>query len=221
MKRIFEITGDGSATYKVEDWDEPYHSRHGAIQESLHVFIANGLRLCQQESIRVLEMGFGTGLNALLSLLEIEGKACAIEYTALEAYPLDNAEVKQLNYLDKLGAPHLSDAFWRMHSGPWAEDIPISPSFTLHKINTDFRDYRATGKFDLVYFDAFSPRVQPELWTSMQFERMYAALETNGILVTYCAKGSVRRAMQENGFRVERLHGPPGKREMLRASKIR
>lgn len=219
MKRHIEVTADGSTTLRVEAWNEPYHSMHGAIRESLHVFIKNGLYLCNKKELRILEIGFGTGLNALLSLMEAENRQNAIRYTGIEAFPLTAQEIDQLNYLQQLNAPAYRDVFNRMHACPWETENQLTPSFTLIKNQCDILLFSAEMQFDLIYFDAFGAGVQPELWTEAVFNQMYRALDDGGILVTYAARGSVRRAMQAVGFRVERLPGPPGKREMLRALK--
>lgn len=219
MKRHIEVTADGSTTLRVDAWDEPYHSMHGAIQESRHVFIKNGLYLCGKRALRILEIGFGTGLNALLSLMEAESRQLAILYTAIEAYPLTLPEIGQLNYLEQLKTPEYSDCFKQMHSCPWEKENVLTPYFTLVKNNCNILRFSADRLFDLIYFDAFGAGVQPELWTEAVFRQMYRALDNGGILVTYAARGSVRRAMQAVGFSVERLPGPPGKREMLRAVK--
>ncbi len=219
MRRFPETTADGSTTFRVAAWDEPYHSTHGAIQESRHVFIQMGLRKSVQNPVRILEIGFGTGLNALLSLMEARDGQKEIFYTAIEAFPLSMEEVGQLNYLEQLQAPAYAEAFANMHSAPWETESPISPFFVLKKLRCDILEFSSDASYDLVYFDAFGANVQPELWTPDVFAGMYRALNPQGILVTYAAKGSVRRAMLAAGFQVERLPGPPGKREMLRALK--
>ncbi len=218
MKRHIQITGDGSSTLRLDQWDEPYHSIHGAIQESMHVFIEMGLRYHQAQRLRILEVGFGTGLNALLTLLESGAGNTEVFYTAVEAFPLTLEEALPLNYPERLGVPCRGN-FENLHRAPWEQDVPITPTFSLKKKKADFMAISEKEAFDLVYFDAFSPRVQPELWTENLFAKMFAALDSGGILVTYSAKGSVRRALQAVGFKVERLPGPPGKREMLRAIK--
>ncbi len=219
MKRKIVTTADGSKTIYLEDWDEHYHSKHGAVQEAYHVFIKNGLSLFDSGSISILEMGFGTGLNALITLMEVERTDLNIRYTGVEAYPISSKECGQLNYIAELKAKEFQSVFKKMHECPWEGDYRISNNFVLHKKQMNFLDIDAKALFDLVYFDAFGARVQPELWTETIFEKMFQALKKDGILVTYAAKGSVRRAMQSVGFIVERLPGPPGKREMLRARK--
>jgi tRNA U34 5-methylaminomethyl-2-thiouridine-forming methyltransferase MnmC len=212
-------TGDGSKTLHLPEWNEQYHSRHGAIQEAYHVFIEQGLRRYKNQELYLLEIGFGTGLNALITLMESEKDQLMVHYKGVEAYPVSLEEVHALDYLSVLGAEKYSGAFDLMHRSQWNQTIHIAPHFTLYKDLTDFKEIRDKQLFNLIYFDAFGARVQPELWTVPMFQTMFDALLPNGVLVTYAAKGSVRRAMLEVGFLVERLPGPPGKREMLRATK--
>ena len=219
MLREIITTADGSKTIQLKDWNEQYHSKHGAIQEAYHVFIRHGLNLFQNQAIKVLEIGFGTGLNALITLLESSKLDLTITYRGVEAYPVSAEELSQLNYVSELRAEDFQEQFQKMHQSSWEENILISDRFTLYKELIDFREINAQNCYDLVYFDAFGARVQPELWTEEVFTIMYKALNKGGVLVTYAAKGSVRRAMQKVGFEVERLPGPPGKREMLRATK--
>lgn len=220
MKREFLRTGDGSITIHLPEWNEQYHSRHGAIAEAVHVFIKSGLHqkwASEANEISILEIGFGTGLNCYLSLLEAERRQSLIKYTGIEAYPVEGSEISQLNYpqlLDDSG-----ELFEKIHRPPWEVQTEITANFQLLKQQLLFEKIDFINAFDLIYFDAFGPRVQPNLWTEKIFQSMFNALKPNGILVTYSAKGSVRRAMQEVGFSVERLAGPPGKREMLRAVK--
>lgn len=219
MKRKIITTGDGSKTIQIEDWDEQYHSKHGAVQEAYHVFIEHGLRLFQNRKVHLLEIGFGTGLNALITLYEAVGQNLQIDYVGVEAFPVSMKEVNQLDYCEQLGFEGLEQILQKMHSCPWEEVISITTDFSLLKQKKDFKQIDQQGLFNLIYFDAFGARVQPELWTEEIFLKMYQALAIDGVLVTYAAKGSVRRAMQAVGFTVERLPGPPGKREMLRAVK--
>ncbi|HSP12188.1 MAG TPA: tRNA (5-methylaminomethyl-2-thiouridine)(34)-methyltransferase MnmD [Salegentibacter sp.] len=224
MERKIIKTGDGSVTIHLPEWDEQYHSKHGAVQEALHVFIKMGLQHFVEKSskaqISILEIGFGTGLNAFLTFLESQKLQLEIMYTGVEAYPISAEEISALNYAEKLSVENQSWALQKMHDCPWEQHSGISDDFSLEKLQKKFDEITAKDAFDIIYFDAFGARVQPELWTEEIFEIMYSALKMEGILVTYSAKGSVRRALQKVGFFVERLPGPPGKREMLRASKI-
>tara|TARA_R110002049_G_scaffold274753_2_gene452744 strand:+ start:774 stop:1436 length:663 start_codon:yes stop_codon:yes gene_type:complete len=220
LKRKIITTADGSKTIQIEEWDEQYHSKHGAIQEAYHVFIKHGLSLFSNTEIAILEIGFGTGLNALITTLEAPKNNLVISYTGIEAYPVVLEEISQLNYIEQLNAPNAKNVFENMHTVPWDVAVEILPNFTLHKKQQDFLEIKAESVYNLIYFDAFGARVQPELWTEIIFSLMYKALQSKGVLVTYAAKGSVRRAMLAVGFSVERLPGPPGKREMLRATKL-
>jgi len=220
LKRKIIITSDGSTTIHLPEWNEQYHSKHGAIQEAYHVFIKNGFDCFKaQTKISILEIGFGTGLNCFITYLETQQKKLQIDYTGVEAYPVKQEEVEKLNYVVALKAEGEQKIFDKMHSLSWNKKHQVSDNFSLIKKEQFFEDINEIDKFDLIYFDAFGARVQPELWTEKIFKKMFQALKQNGILVTYSAKGSVRRAMQEVGFTVERLSGPPGKREMLRARK--
>lgn len=222
MKREIIKTGDGSTTIHLPEWGESYHSKHGAIAEALHVFIATGFSF-QLDKIRghnlsILEVGFGTGLNAFLTFLEAQKRKVTVYYKGVEAYPVGREELDNLNFGDVF-SKEAKDTFRALHEASWNECCGITPEFQLFKQQAFFKDIEDQQAFDLIYFDAFGPRVQPELWTEAVFEMMYRALKTGGCLVTYSAKGAVRRAMQSVGFKVERLPGPPGKREMLRAVK--
>ena len=220
MKRKIITTADGSKTIQIEDWNEQYHSVHGAIQEAYHVFIKHGLSLFHDQPLSILEIGFGTGLNALITLLESKKRGLDIVYKGIEAYPVIREELEQLDYIEALDAGDMEQCFFNMHQTSWGQSHPILPTFSLIKQQIDFREIVDVDQFDLIYFDAFGARVQPELWTEEVFAIMFRALKKDGVLVTYSAKGSVRRAMQAVGFVVERLPGPPGKREMLRALKV-
>ena len=220
MERKIFITSDGSSSIFLPDLDETYHSKHGAIQEAYHVFIRNGLDLFSEGSkVHILEIGFGTGLNCLITYLESQRRSLKILYDGVEAYPLKAEEILQLNYVKELKADKVSDIFETMHGVSWEENYMIGVDFYLKKRKQFFKEIEDKNSFNLIYFDAFGANVQPDLWTVDIFKKMYDSLKINGILVTYSAKGSVRRAMQEVGFKVERLPGPPGKREMLRGSK--
>lgn len=226
MKRIIEKTEDGSATLFVPELNEHYHSTKGARTESQHIFIDMGLKASSAASPRILEIGFGTGLNAWLTLVEAERSGRDIHYTGLELYPLDWEIVEQLSYISSEeqltvngGLQSAIDLFKLIHTSPWEQDVPITPHFTLKKIQADVNKWN-NGTPDVIYFDAFAPEKQPEMWSQELFDRLYVLLNENGILTTYCAKGVVRRMLQTAGFIVERLPGPPGgKREILRARK--
>ena len=212
------ITADGSSTLYNAQSGEHYHSTFGAIQESRHIFIEAGLWPClNQSNVWVLEVGFGTGLNALLTLQAGEEKHVKIHYTAIELYPVSAAEIEALNYADLLDID--TTLFHRMHESAQSS-IPITPLFYLDKQLVSFQDAKPErSKYDVVFFDAFSPDSQPEMWTEKGFRELYEALKPGGILVTYSSKGLVKRALQSIGFRIEKLPGPPGKREFLRAWK--
>ncbi|HRZ97284.1 MAG TPA: tRNA (5-methylaminomethyl-2-thiouridine)(34)-methyltransferase MnmD [Paludibacter sp.] len=220
MNIEIKITSDGSHTLYVPEIDESYHSAHGAIQESRHIFIEAGLKLCQKAEINVLEIGFGTGLNALLALEEAEISQKYIHFTTIEKYPVNYETALQLNYPEQLKSDYRT-FFNKIHSCQWNEIAQISQNFTLKKIEIDFLDFEPENFFDVIFFDAFSPEKQAEMWTQSHFEKIYRQCNQGAVLTTYCAKGNVRRAMQNAGFIVERLPGPPGKREILRATKAK
>ncbi|MCL6460861.1 tRNA U34 5-methylaminomethyl-2-thiouridine-forming methyltransferase MnmC [Flavobacterium micromati] len=219
MKREIIQTLDGSTTIHLTDWDECYHSKHGAIQEAQHVFIKNGLSLFQNKSISILEIGFGTGLNAFITVLQGKKMNQVIDYVGVEAYPISASEVLSMNYVEQLNANSARAIFEKMHESNWEEKIIISDDFTLMKRKQFFETIDDENRFDLIYFDAFGYRVQPELWSTAIFKKMFNSLKANGVLVTYAARGVVKRSMIEVGFTVEKLAGPPGKREMFRAIK--
>ena len=223
MKRSIITTSDGSKTIQIEGWNEQYHSIHGALQEAKHVYINAGLktfleRQPKQNALTLLEIGFGTGLNALLTALESLNISQEICYHGIEAYPVEAEELQALGYHTLIGSD--PSIFQNIHNCSWHETHKILPHFSIVKRQAFFSDIAEVNEFDVIYFDAFGPRVQPNLWIESIFKKMYEALRPNGLLVTYCAKGSVRRCMQAVGFEVERLPGPPGKREMLRAIKL-
>lgn len=221
MRREIIKTADGSVTIHLPEWNEQYHSKHGAISEAVHVFIDAGLHYYTEkhpnQSISILEIGFGTGLNAFLTLLESEKRDIKINYTGVEAYPIEAEEIEKLNYAEQANTKRTN--FLALHISNWEEEVNLNANFNLTKRQQFFSEIKDVNSFDIIYFDAFGARVQPDLWTESIFSSMYLALKEKGVLVTYAAKGSVRRAMQAVGFTVERLPGPPGKREMLRAVK--
>ena len=262
MERIIERTDDGSATLFVPELNEHYHSTKGARTESQHIFIDMGLKASPAATPRVLEIGFGTGLNAWLTLEEAERSRRNIHYTGLELYPLDWQTVEQLGYIssdeqltihriqtatDEQFTPNEEEQqsaielFKQLHTSPWEKDVQLTPHFALRKVETDVNKWVENRErtmsnindsvtnaespalnlsFNLIYFDAFAPEKQPEMWSQELFNRLYVLLDKDGILTTYCAKGVVRRMLQTAGFTVERLPGPPGgKREILRARK--
>ncbi|NNT71429.1 tRNA (5-methylaminomethyl-2-thiouridine)(34)-methyltransferase MnmD [Flavobacterium sp. IMCC34852] len=219
MKREIIQTLDGSTTIHLPEWNESYHSKHGAIQEAYHVFIKNGLFLKKEKTIAILEIGFGTGLNAFITYLETQKHTNQkVNYTGIEAYPIALAEALQMNYA-KLIDEKQNPIFELLHQTSWDDKHSISPNFNLTKRKQYFQDINDINAFDLIYFDAFGFGVQPELWSEAIFKLMYTALKDNGVLVTYACRTSIKNAMLSAGFSVEKLPGAPGKREMLRASK--
>lgn len=217
MKREVIVTNDGSKTIHLPDWNESYHSIHGAVQEALHVFIKSGLSEISSPEINILEVGFGTGLNAILTLNKTIETAQTIKYSGLEAYPVELEELQDLKYEELPEIKKNETLFWQLHSAKWNEFDEITPIFKLKKIQTFLVDFEPSeNTFDLIYFDAFGPRVQPEMWTLEIFQKLFKSMRNEGVFVTYCAKGQVRRDLIEAGFQVEKIPGPPGKREMLR-----
>lgn len=219
LKREIIITGDGSVTIHLPEMKESYHSKFGAIQEARHVFIQNGLELTAGKPISILEIGFGTGLNAFITFLEAQKNNQDIYYTAVEAYPVAVEEAALLNYVSELNGQAHAGVFSQMHVSDWETDIALAGNFVLHKQKKHFEEIIDYQKYDLIYFDAFGYHAQPDLWSEAIFKKMYAALKPGGILVTYACRTVIKNAMQTAGFRTEKLPGPPGKREMLRAYK--
>lgn len=215
-----ERTRDGSLTLRSATLNAQYHSRHGAVQESTHVFIKAGLEAIGKDTVDVLEVGLGTGLNLLLTWIRcLEGKL-NVNYTALEPYPLTHEQLEVLRHCEDLAWPGLHEPFLeRMQDGSGAWHAGMG-GLTFRQLGTAVEEFDETNAYDVIYFDAFEPVVQPDMWTEEVFQRMHAALRPGGILVTYCAKGDVRRAMKAVGFKLDRLDGPPGKREMVRAKRI-
>ena len=226
-KITLEKTADGSHTIYVPELNEHYHSMNGAVQESQHVYVTAGLlhyihthypvnvfnNEIQQPEIQLLEFGLGTGLNAFLTALEAEKQKIKIRYVALEKFPLSQEITNQLNY----STVNLL-LFQEIHKSDWGNPVEITPYFILQKIAIDFTEFDFAGKYDVVYYDAFAPDKQPEVWSQELFDKTFNAMNLGGVLTTYCAKGSIRRMMQQSGFMVERIKGALGKREMLRAS---
>ena len=212
IRPAIEVTDDGSPTLRHPLSGESYHSTHGAVSESEHVFIGNGLDLCPLHAVRIFEMGFGSGLNAYLTLKAAMREGREVDYTAVELHPVDIGVARLMDYA-------CDPLFVAMHEAPWNVGVEIAPGFTLRKIEGDLEELDLELTFDLVYFDAFSPTCQPELWTAEVFAGIYRRLAPGGALVTYSAKGEVKRALRQAGFEVRRLAGAPGKRHMLRALK--
>lgn len=218
FKPILEETADGSHTLFVPALNEHYHSVNGAVQEALHVFLNAGLNECKKDEIAVFEVGFGTGLNAFLTAKWAEQSGKVIRYTSIEAFPLSEEITSKLNYAKETDR----ELYTALHRAEWGTEQQISDHFYLTKIEADFIAFNFSSllqAFDVIYFDAFAPDVQPDMWSQEIFDKMYLIAQENAILTTYCAKGEVRRRMQSAGFTVERIPGPPGKREMLRARK--
>lgn len=218
LKREIIRTNDGSTTIHLPEWDESYHSKHGAIQEACHVFIKNGMSLFEGKPIIVLEIGFGTGLNCFITYLESKKNNQTIDYVGVEAYPVQMDEAMQMNYPNEIDASE-SSIFKQMHECSWEFKNKLSTTFTLTKRKQFFQNIQDDATFDLIYFDAFGYRVQPELWSEAIFSAMFKALQPSGVLVTYACRTSIKNAMISAGFSVEKLPGAPGKREMLRATK--
>jgi tRNA U34 5-methylaminomethyl-2-thiouridine-forming methyltransferase MnmC len=227
MLPIIIKTEDGSHSLFVEELNEHYHSIHGAIQESKHVFIEAGLKhifsinnaqpTATTTSLNILEIGLGTGLNALLTYIEGEKLNKKINYTSIEAYPISADLANELNYINCLNAEQYQTIFNTIHLCEWNKSVALSNQFSIYKIHNRLQKVTLESKYNVIYFDAFGPPVQPEMWTEEIFAKLYAAIEPGGCLVTYCAKGEVKRTLKKVGFTVESLPGPPGKREMVRA----
>ena len=212
------ITKDGSHSIYVHELDEHYHSLNGAITESQHVFIEAGLKQFESSHIRILEMGFGTGLNALLTLAEANESDISIHYTGIEKYPLEKTLTDLLNF-ESISDHTITGMLKLIHDSPWHQEVRIKPGFILKKIQCDMHEMAQEDEFDLVYFDAFAPDKQPELWTEDLFRRIFLSMRPQSILTTYSSKGAVRRNLKAAGFRVEKIPGPPGKLEITRAYK--
>lgn len=220
MDKEFVITEDGSHTIYLPEMDEHYHSTHGAIQESMHIYINAGLLQFVNKKISVLEIGFGTGLNAFLSCIFAQKHNISVKYRSIEKYPLCETEYKNLNYT-KGEFSDFASIFEKIHRAPWNTEIEITPNFTLYKIHADLTTHQLNFQepVDLLYYDAFAPNKQPDLWTDEIISKVCSCVGGEGIVVTYCAKGSVRRAFASVGFQMERLPGPPGKKEIIRGKK--
>jgi tRNA U34 5-methylaminomethyl-2-thiouridine-forming methyltransferase MnmC len=224
MQRNLIVTKDGSHSVAIPEWEVSYHSLYGAVNESLHVFIESGLKYWFNQHTTasrcvIFEMGFGTGLNALLSVIEAKNWQRNVLYETVEAFPLENSITQQLNYCEALAQASWQPVFELLHACEWNKVQAITDLFSFKKINAPLADYAPGEPINIIYYDAFAPAAQPELWTKEVFERLLGFLAPDGILVTYCSKGDVRRALLAAGFSVEKIPGPPGKREMIRARK--
>lgn len=215
------MTGDGSHTIAIDEWSASYHSLYGAVRESSHVFITTGLDYVLQgderKEVNLFEMGFGTGLNAFLTAIEAKKRNIVVCYTSIERDPLTPKESESLNYPELLGHREL---YRQLQEAEWNKEVRITELFRLRKVHDRVEDYIDDNKFDLIYFHAFAPAAQLELWTEEVFKKMYDLLKDGGVLVTYCSKGIVRRAMQAAGFQVTKLKGPPQKKHIVRAIKL-
>lgn len=221
MQKQLVKTADGSHSFYLPEMDEHYHSKHGSIAESQHIFIQSGLlyKAKETEQLKVFEVGMGTGLNVYLTALTAQKNNLEVEMHCIEAYPIKIEEAQKLNYAEILGeSPSI---FHQIHECSWGEFHKINNYFHLLKINDQLENFNLKESYDLIYFDAFAPEKQEELWSPEIFKKLYKALNANGILVTYCVKGIIRRRLQGIGFKIEKLKGPVGgKREMLRAIKV-
>ncbi len=220
-------TADGSHSLFLKELNEHYHSVHGAIQESKHVYIDAGLNFFKKHqqsisSINILEIGMGTGLNVLLTFLENTHHRYKINYLTIEPFPLDKSFFGELNYIEQLNADEHKNVFQLIHESEWEKEIQLNENFKFKKINNQLQNILfEKEQFDVVYFDAFAPEKQAEMWTTTIFQKLVDATNINGVLVTYCAKGEVKRTLKKVGFEIEAIKGPPGKREMIRAKKIK
>lgn len=217
-------TSDGSSTLVHAQLGELYHSRHGAWTESHHIFIRHGLAHFMDDSIariRIFEMGFGSGLNAALTREEADRRKVPVLYTAIELFPINARVVEAMKMPEQ--HPDERDRWLELHHHVWEQEIQVSPYFSLHKIHAAFPDIPSSdpGKYHLIYYDAFAPAAQPELWSVDAMTTCYQLLLPGGRWLSYCAKGQVRRNLREAGFEVEALPGPPGKREITRAEKVK
>lgn len=219
IHRELQMTADGSYTLFMPEMNEHYHSVNGAVQESRHVFIEAGLHHVLRKKVTILEIGFGTGLNAFLTLLDSVTTETEVYYYSFELYPLSLDIIDALNY-GEIISRNKKDAFRALHIANWNQPVKITENFTLHKIQGDSNREKLPEGIDLAYFDAFAPDKQPEMWNQEIFNKLFACMNAEAVLTTYCAKGVVRRMMKEAGYTVERIPGPPGKREMLRATKL-
>ena len=222
--REIQKTADGAVTLYIPEIDEHYHSVNGAITEALHVYITEALNKRiesahdKKDVINILEVGFGTGLNAFLTLIKSIENNINIVFTTLELYPLNTEVVNGVNYPDLVGAEY-KDYFKSLHSAEWNKVVSVNENFSIEKVNVDLKDYISEKKFDVIYYDAFAPEKQPEMWNDDIYNKLFSMSNNGCVITTYCAKGVVRRGLRDAGFTMERIPGPPGKREMIRGTK--
>jgi len=222
MEKRFLITADGSHTIFLPELNETYHSTHGAMRESQHVFVDKGLNFVVQSGKRIInifEVGFGTGLNALLSQLYAEQYQIKVKYQSIEAYPLDLEEISKLNYADQIQGDHVKIKYTKLHESPWNKWVALSENFQLKKTKDFIQNIDLDQPFEVCYFDAFAPSKQAEMWEMPILAKMHGMLKKGGVFVTYCARGQLKRDLNKLGFEVQSLPGPPGKKEMVRAIK--
>lgn len=222
LKRELKTTADGSKTLYIPDWNESYHSKHGALQEAIHVFIKNGIEnFKSKKQLNILEYGFGTGLNTLLTLIYCENNKIEIFYSTLEKFPIESAEINAMDFDSIIpNDKNVKDFYLNLHDCAWETENKISDWFSLTKIQDDFRKFIPEKEsLDIVFYDAFGMRVQPELWSEEVFEKTFYGLKKGGLLTTYACNGATKRALKAVGFEIEKLAGPPGKREMINAWK--
>jgi len=212
-------TEDGSNTLYSPEFNEHYHSTYGAINESMQVYIENGLRYSKKKILNVFELGFGTGLNAILTYIESIKSNLKIKYHTIELYPIKPEIISELDYSKQFSLEELL-IFNKMHNSCWDTEIKLSENFIFKKIKSDFEGFVYNEKYDVIYFDAFAPDTQPNLWSTENFLKLYNSLNPNGIVTTYSSKGIVKRNLRDAGFKVFRLPGPNGKRHVIRAEKV-
>jgi len=220
MERKIIVTKDDSKTIFIPEMNETYHSIHGAYTEAEHVFIKNGLGFCEDlSSVKIFEMGFGTGLNTLLSYIFSIKNNKKIIYHTIEKYPVTEEEVKALNYCGELNFVEYITIYDFFHQSEWEVEHEIK-NFIFKKIKNDILLFDTTEKYDLIFFDAFAPSHQLHLWEKDVLKKMYDMLNENGFLITYCAQGEFKRNLKSIGFKIENLPGPPGKREITKGTKL-
>lgn len=214
MERKIIVTGDNSKTLLIPELDETYHSVHGALNEARHVFINNGLESIDKSNVAVFELGFGTGLNLLVTLEFLSNKDIKVDYTSIENYPLPHETIEKMDY-DRLIDAKYAEVYIKSHQVEWNKKIGLTEKLNLTKVDADVSIYEMEKEqYDIIYFDAFGPRVQPELWSVPVLKKMFESLHAPGRLVTYCAQGQFKRNLKAAGFGVLNVPGPPGKREM-------